>query len=168
MTKYDPVDRDEHGYCTGPEIEEPAERRIADHTFWAELAGLVADRGAVLFQELFVRRASRWYRLTSTAEVEAVRARLTPRARLLVWPDLSTGVERVLASLPDDLFDIVWVDAQGRITSREATYPRRGVAHAAARRPRREGHPRQPEARHPLLTAVLPDPEGVVRARWTP
>jgi small subunit ribosomal protein S1 len=150
-----------------PEIEAPAEQRPADAAFWAELAGLVAERGAVLFQELFVEHASRWHRLTTAAEVEAVRARLAPRARLRVWPDLTPDVEGVLAGLPDDLVELVWIDATGRITSQPAT-----DAHTAELRALLSGAraatviPGSQEAHRPLLAAVLPDPDGVVRARW--
>jgi small subunit ribosomal protein S1 len=98
-----------------PALDEPAERRPADHAFWAELAGLVATRGAVLLQELFVEYASRWYRLTPATDLGTVRAGMRPRARLLAWPDLSPDVEGILARLPDDLFELVWEDADGRL-----------------------------------------------------
>ncbi|MFF1796991.1 hypothetical protein ACFVXQ_22715, partial [Kitasatospora sp. NPDC058263] len=43
---------------------------------------------------------------------------LAPRARLALWPDLSTDVPAVVAGLPDEgLVEFVWEDRDGRITS---------------------------------------------------
>ncbi len=151
------------------EVEEPGERRPADQAFWAELAGLAAARGAVLLQELFVENASRWYRLTPASDLGAVRAGLRPRARLLAWPDLSPGVDGVLASLPDDLFEFVWEDPLGRLHGQQAS-----DVHAEELRELSAGARAATIVRSavaapdPLLAAVLPDPDGVVRARWTP
>jgi hypothetical protein len=152
-----------------PALNEPAERRPADAAFWAELAGLLRLHGPLLLEEGYVANAARWHRLTSPAQVEAVRARLTPRARLWVWPDLSADVGQVLAGLPDGLFEVVWADATGRINSQTAT-----DAHHAEVRKLLAGAsaatiiPGDGDLRHPLLTGVLPDADGVLRARWAP
>ncbi|WP_232320677.1 RNA-binding protein [Herbidospora daliensis] len=155
-----------------PELDEDelARRRPADAAFWTELEALIVDRGAVVLEEGYVRNASRWHRVTTVDELAAVRAKLTPRARLLVWPDLSTDVEGALADLPDDgLSEIIWQSPEGRIdsvTASEAHYPELRVlvadAHAVLI------HSLYEAEHHPLTTAVLPDPDGVLRARWTP
>src|SRR5262245_17454453 len=65
------------------------ERRPADAAWWAMLGSLVAERGAVALEEAYLLNASRWHRVTA-GNVDAVRARLAPRSRLVVWPDMST------------------------------------------------------------------------------
>ncbi|MEU6715499.1 RNA-binding protein [Nonomuraea sp. NPDC046802] len=154
-----------------PQLDEddPARRRPADAAFWAELDALVSKRGAVMLEEGYVDNASRWHRITF-GQVAAIRSRLAPRAKLLVWPDLSADVDAALADLPDEgLFDIVWQNPQGHITSLtvdETDYPALPAILAGASAVLilscYEG------AETPLMTAVLPDPDGVLRARWTP
>jgi hypothetical protein len=81
-------------------------RLPADAAWWARLASLVTERGAVVLEEGYVLNAARWHRVTA-ANVDTVRARLAPRSRLLVWPDLSTDVDTVLAGLaPDGLIEV--------------------------------------------------------------
>jgi hypothetical protein len=77
-----------------PQLDEddPARRRPADDAFWAELNALVSRRGAVLLEEGHLSNASRWHRVTID-EVAPTRSRLAPRARLLIWPDLSADVD---------------------------------------------------------------------------
>jgi hypothetical protein len=143
--------------------------RPADAAFWADLAALVEERGAALLEEGYVHNHARWHRLTP-GTADAVRDILTPRARLLVWPDLSADVPAVLGSLPEHgLVEVVWQDRDGRITSRlieesDQTALRGRLADAAAA----TALSVYTEDRHPLFTAVLPDPDGVLRARWTP
>ncbi|WP_327586163.1 RNA-binding protein [Nonomuraea sp. NBC_00507] len=155
-----------------PQLDEddPARRRPADDAFWAELDALISKQGAVVLEEGYLSNASRWHRITLD-EVAPTRTRLAPRARLLVWPDdLSTDVDAVLAGLPDDgLVEIVWQNSQGHITSLtvdDADYPALPAmladAHAVMIL---SGYA---DERTPLMAAVIPDPDGVLRARWMP
>ncbi|WP_449064748.1 RNA-binding protein [Planomonospora algeriensis] len=149
--------------------DEPAPRRPADAAFWAELQALAGDRGVVVLQEGHVGNASRWHRITAE-EVTAVRDRLTARSRLWVWPDLSANVAAVLAGLPEEgLSEIVWQNAHGHITSLavdETDYPALPAALAGARAAMvLSGYV---DECTPLMAAVLPDSDGVLRARWAP
>lgn len=92
---------------------------------------------------------SRWHRLTPSA-VDTVRDRLTPRARLLVWPDMSADIRAVLESLPDR-------GVRPARTTRATSGCRCRNSFIGAHR-----------AAPPLMTAVLPDSDGILRARWTP
>ncbi|MGW4791428.1 RNA-binding protein [Nonomuraea sp. NPDC004297] len=164
----EPIDRSPYD----PRLDEddPARRRPADDAFWAELDALLSRRGAVLLEEGHLSNASRWHRITLD-DVALTRTRLAPRAKLLIWPDdLSTDVDAALAGLPDDgLVEIVWQRSRGQLTSLmidDATYPALPAMLA-------EAHavmvlPGYADERTPLMTAVLPDPDGVLRARWTP
>ncbi|MFD1938267.1 MULTISPECIES: RNA-binding protein [Nonomuraea] len=153
-----------------PHLDEDdrAGRRPADAAFWAELEALVSKRGAAVLEEGYVQNASRWHRITLD-EIAGIQARLAPRARLAVWPDLSADVDAALAGLHEGLSEIVWQNAQGRVTSLtldEADYPAlpamlpgvRAVMILSCLE----------DERDPLMAAVLPDPDGVLRARWTP
>lgn len=143
-------------------------RQPADAAWWARLASLVTQRGAVMLEEGYVLNASRWHRLAA-ADVDTVQARLAPRSRLLVWPDLSTDVGTVLAGLaPDDLIEVVWQNSDGRITSRlvgEGGYADLPALLAGPRAALIVSHVL--DQRHPLLAGVLPDADGVLRARWS-
>ncbi len=142
-------------------------QRPADADFWARLRWSVSARRAAILEEHYVQNASRWHRLTGD-NIDAVRSQLAPRALLTVWPDLSTDVDALLASLPnDDMVEIVWEDHDGRITSAiadetqfTAVATQVSAARAAA------VLPLDVDARHPLFTAALPDSDGVVRSRW--
>ena len=99
-----------------------------------------------------------------------MRSRLAPRARLAVWPDLLTDVAAAVASLPDEgLVEIIWEDADGRITSTVADETQFG---AVISRITGDGAGAAgvvslyADEQHPLFTAVLPDSDGVLRARW--
>lgn len=127
---------------------------------------MAAGRAAIL-EETYVSNATRWHRLGAEA-LDDVRARLTPRALLAVWPDLSTDIPALLAELPDEgLIECVREDQDGLITSVVAdetdfagiTAWLTGARAAAVL-------PMYVDERHPLLTAVLPDGDGVLRARW--
>ncbi|MBP5872007.1 RNA-binding protein [Streptomyces sp. LBUM 1486] len=150
-----------------PDYDEPGEQRPADDVFWARLRWCVAERRAAILEEVHAGNAVRWHRLTD-ATLDQVRARLTPRAQLAVWPDLSTDVAAVLASLPEEgSIELVLEDAEGRITSTIADDIRFAEqaaestgALAAAALSLYAG------VRQPLFTAVLPDNDGVLRARW--
>ncbi|WP_198171143.1 hypothetical protein [Actinoplanes awajinensis] len=152
-----------------PYLPEPPESpvRAADDAFWTDVAGLVAAQGPVLLEEGFVGNASRWHRLTAE-RLGPVRAGLTPRSRLLLWPDLSTDIASVLAALPadDSTVEVVREDRSGTITSRYAEEDSCPALLAGARAAAVLSL--YADERHPLMTAVLPDPDGVLRARWAP
>ncbi|MEV6595152.1 S1 RNA-binding domain-containing protein [Streptomyces acidicola] len=149
------------------DFDEPGVQRPADEDFWARLRWSIASRQAAILEEGHVDNASRWHRLTENT-LDAVRARLTPRAKLTVWPDLSADVDTVLATLPaEGPVELVWEDESGEITSTivdETEYQALAAhvtgARAAAALPLDAG------SRQPLFTAVLPDSDGVLRARW--
>ncbi|MFG2755996.1 RNA-binding protein [Streptomyces wuyuanensis] len=151
----------------GFEAEEDGVRRPGDDDFWAELHRAVADGGAGILEETYLEGASRWHDLTH-GTVDAIRAGIAPRARLAVWPPLSSDVDAVLGALPaDGLVEGVWQDEDGHISSAiadETAFPeliaRIRRAPAAALLPVGEGEP------GPLFTAVMPDGDGVLRARW--
>ncbi|GAA3762715.1 small subunit ribosomal protein S1 [Spinactinospora alkalitolerans] len=147
--------------------DEPGEQRPADEVFWARLRRCVAMRQAAILEEGHVHNASRWHRLTEDT-LDAVRARLAPRARLAVWPDLSTDVDAVLAALPDEgPVELVWEDGDGLITGTIADENRyRALAAQVADARGAAALSLNVGERHPLFTAVLPDPDGVLRARW--
>ncbi|WP_351222683.1 S1 RNA-binding domain-containing protein [Streptomyces sp. NPDC002133] len=142
-------------------------QRPADADFWAHLHWAVGAHRATFLEETYAGNASRWHRLTRD-NFEAVRSQLTPRSQLAVWPDLFTDVDTAMASLPDeDLVEIIWEDEDGRITSTvadetqfEAVTSRIASASSAA------VVSLTSDERHPLFTAVLPDSDGVLRARW--
>lgn len=149
------------------DVDEPGAQRPADEDFWARLRWSVAARHAAILEEEHLHNASRWHRLTDST-LDAVRARLTPRARLTVWPDLSTDVDAVLASLPDEgSVEFVWEDENGAISSTmaDASAYRELAARVAGARAATALSPALDE-RHPLFTGVLPDSDGVLRARW--
>ncbi|WP_299531658.1 S1 RNA-binding domain-containing protein [uncultured Streptomyces sp.] len=139
-------------------------RRPADDDFW----GLVRrSLGTLLLEETHAHNASRWHRLTP-GNLESVRARLAPRAMLAVWPDLFTDVPTALRSLPDEgLAEILREDADGRMCG---TVVDMGVSEAVAASVAGARAAAvvslSTDERHPLHTAVMPDQDGVLRARW--
>ncbi|RDI33350.1 hypothetical protein [Lentzea flaviverrucosa] len=145
------------------ELEVP---RPADDAFWAELTQLALDRETVVLEEVYVGNASRWHRLRA-ADVPAIRDELTPRARLVVWPELNEDVVAELRTLDDsDLVTIVWEDRDGRITHFWADGEDRPAitVHLAKAKSAMvlSGYA---DDYDPLLMAVLPDDDGVVRVR---
>ncbi|WP_202869257.1 hypothetical protein [Kribbella antibiotica] len=131
----------------------------ADAGFWAKLSELVASRNTVLLQETPARNLYRWHRLTSES-IEGLQ--LAPRSMLTVWPDLSTDVEAVNATV-DGTCEYVWEDRAGRIQHIMLSEPEAGdfpdaVAALVI--------PIMLSEYHPLLEGALPDPDGVLRARW--
>ncbi|MFI9408547.1 S1 RNA-binding domain-containing protein [Nocardia gamkensis] len=148
-------------------FDEPGLQRPADEDFWARLRWCVCAGQGVILEEHFVANVSRWHRLTR-ATLDAVRASMTPRAMLTVWPELSTDVGAVLAALPDEgLVEIVWENENGQITSivADETQFAELIAHVAGARAAMV-LPLDLDNRNPLFTAVLPDSDGVLRARW--
>lgn len=152
-----------------PELaDSPAQ--AADDTFWRNVADLIAERGPVLLEEGFLGNASRWHRLTAE-RLRDIRAGLTPRSRLLLWPDLSGDISSMLTAQPEDgsTSEVIWEDQSGAITSRyveKEDYPALRAELASARAAAVLSI--YEDERHPLMAAVLPDPDGVLRARWTP
>ena len=144
----------------GVELEVP---RPADDAFWAEVSELVAGRGTVILQETAAGNASRWHRLRAS-DVPV----LAPRARLAVWPELNDDVVGELRTLDDHdgAVRLVWEDRDGVITSRVVDSEERPVIAVELTRARgamvlsilADEDP-------PLLEAVLPDDDGVVRVR---
>ncbi|MET9622782.1 S1 RNA-binding domain-containing protein [Streptomyces sp. NPDC006464] len=142
-------------------------QRPADADFWARLHWTVSAHRAVFLEEVFAANASRWHRLTRD-NIETVRSKLAPRSQLAVWPDLLTDVDTAVAALPDEgLVEIVWEDGDGQITSTvvdetqfEAVTSQLASARAAGVVSMYAGEDL------PLFTAVLPDSDGVLRARW--
>ncbi|WP_018487814.1 MULTISPECIES: S1 RNA-binding domain-containing protein [unclassified Streptomyces] len=120
----------------GGEIQRPA-----DDAFWSGLGRMVSTCRAGILEEVYVGGASRLHRLTWEG-VAAVRDRIVPRARLAVWPAPEPG---------------------------EAGTERPGPDGAGTGRPGADGAGTgglSVDGRVPLLTAVMPDADGVVRARW--
>ncbi|MGW4206574.1 RNA-binding protein [Lentzea sp. NPDC004789] len=147
------------------ELEEP---RPADDAFWAEVTQLVLDRGTVILEERYVRNASRWHRLCAS-DVAAIRARLTPRAGLAVWPELNDDVVAELRTLDDhDVATLVFQDRDGRITDRRVHGDDRpAIAVELTKAVGAMVISGYADEENPLLTAVLPDEDGVVRVRWS-
>jgi small subunit ribosomal protein S1 len=154
-------------YAFEAEEEEQVIQRPGDDDFWADLHRAVVTGQAGILEETYLEGASRWHHLTSDT-IDLVRAGLAPRARLAVWPPLSTDIDAVLRALPaDGLVEGVWQDDDGNIRSaiaEEDEFPelaaRISRAHAAALLSVYAGES------VPLRTAVMPDNDGVLRARW--
>ncbi|MGQ4715607.1 S1 RNA-binding domain-containing protein [Streptomyces anulatus] len=141
-------------------------QRPGDDEFWAGMHWAVAGRAGIL-EETYVEGASRWHHLTRDT-VDTVRAGLAPRARLAVWPDLSSDIDAVLGALPTEgLVECVWQDEACLLHSAivdedefaELTARISGARAAALL-------PVYADERVPLFTAVMPDSDGEVRARW--
>ncbi|MFF4429592.1 S1 RNA-binding domain-containing protein [Streptomyces sp. NPDC001513] len=149
------------------ETDEDEIQRPGDDAFWARLGWAVASCQAGLLEETPIEGVSRWHRLDDEA-LDTVRAGLAPRARLAVWPGLSTDIDAVLGSFPaDGLVEGVWQDEDGRIHS--AVVDEDDYAELTARIARAGAAallPMYADERVPVMTAVMPDGDGVVRARW--
>ncbi|MFH9727499.1 RNA-binding protein [Streptomyces sp. NPDC017254] len=150
--------------------DEPGVQRPADEDFWARLRRSVADGEACLLEEAYVQNACRWHRLT-VGTLDAVRAGLTPRARLTVWPDLfqdDEDVEAVLAAIPPDegLVELVREDGNGTVTSALVDSTEDLADAARPTGARAAVLSLDLDGRRPLFTAALPDSDGVLRARW--
>ncbi|MFD7291088.1 S1 RNA-binding domain-containing protein [Streptomyces sp. NPDC059863] len=142
-------------------------QRPGDDDFWAGLRWAVAACRAGLLEETYAEGASRWHRLTRDS-IDTVRAGLAPRARLAVWPDLSSDVDAVIGALPTEgLVECVWQEKDGRIQSAvadEDEFP--GLAARISGADAAVLLSVYADERAPLFTAVMPDNDGVVRARW--
>ncbi|MGW6707140.1 S1 RNA-binding domain-containing protein [Streptomyces sp. NPDC054956] len=157
-----------------PERDTVEPARAADGGFWEEVAALVAARGPVLLEERPAGYAYRWHRLTRPTQVTDLVRQLAPRARLAVWPDLSEDAQAVRAEIralagPAVLLVVerpgkeIWeLPAEPWMGRDDYPYPHveEGPGHRAGL------VPLDPADRHPLLAAVLPDADGMLRARW--
>ncbi|MFJ6479416.1 MULTISPECIES: S1 RNA-binding domain-containing protein [unclassified Streptomyces] len=165
----EPVERSPYD----PALDEIAPQPPADGAFWTAVHSLVAEHGGVLVEERYVGGDQRWHRPTTAAEITRIRALLTPRARLAVWPDLTDDIEAVRAAVlrAERLELLVQQGADGTPWARiaepwmghaEIAFPVIGSGPGS-----RAGLvPLAPVDRRPLLAGVLPDADGVVRARW--
>jgi predicted RNA-binding protein with RPS1 domain len=141
-------------------------QRPADADFWARLHWTVSAHHATFLEETYAANASRWHRRTLDS-IEAVRSQLTPRSRLAVWPDLLTDVDAAMAALPEEgLVEIIW-EEDGRITSTVVDETQFEAVTSQFTRASAAGVVSlTTDERHPLFTAVLPDSDGILRARW--
>ncbi|MFD0374588.1 RNA-binding protein [Streptomyces sp. NPDC127112] len=140
---------------------------VADAAFWTRLRSMLAAYPTLLLEENHVRNDARWHRLTK-ANLDAVRAGLTPRALLTVWPDLHPDVDAVLAALPEDaLVEFIWETPDGTITHvlTDST-DHQELASLVADAKAACALSSYVDERHPLACAALPDSDGVLRARW--
>lgn len=141
----------------------PKVDRPIDAAFWAEVDALVTDGGAAMLEERAAWR--RWHRLTPGAPRPALR----PRCAVAVWGDLDPDVDAVLARPADEIWldELVWLTADGELRSCTATDDDVASVISEATGARRAwwrpGHVGQ---QAPLIEAVQPDTDGVVRARW--
>jgi small subunit ribosomal protein S1 len=142
-------------------------QRPGDDEFWACLHRAVRAGDAGTMEETYLEGATRWHRL-SPDTIDAVRAGLAPRARLEVWPPLSSEIPAVLAALPvDGSVEGVWEDDAGRVHSAlvsEESFPDLIASMSGARAAALLSA--YADERVPLMTAVMPDADGVLRARW--
>ncbi|MEU0677346.1 RNA-binding protein [Streptomyces sp. NPDC006172] len=149
------------------EFEEPEVTEAADERFWVRVRTTLASRQTALLEEGYVRNAARWHRLTEE-NLDAVRAGLSPRALLTIWPDLTPNVDAVLAALPEEgSVEFVWESQDGTINHAvvdETEYQKLAYLVASARAACTL--PMYVDERDPLFCAVLPDSDGVTRARW--
>ncbi|MFK0256259.1 RNA-binding protein [Streptomyces sp. NPDC090445] len=149
------------------EFDEQEATEPADEDFWSRLRTELASRQTALLEETYVRNAARWHRLT-TENLDAVRAGLGPRALLTVWPDLTPDVGAVLAALPpEDSVEFVWEAQDGTIRHAvvdDTEYQELAALVADARAACALSM--YSDERHPMFVAVLPDSDGMLRARW--
>ncbi|WP_258725135.1 hypothetical protein [Cellulomonas sp. NS3] len=139
-----------------------------DDAFWARIDELVRLHGGVLVEE---RAAwTRWHRVTA----EGARPALRPRCLVWVWPDLTTDKAAVMPHLdtedPDDVEGtVVWQSPDGRLhddcLSAEELPRIRATLDAATRVWWRSDYA---DGFAPLIEAVNPDDDGVIRGRWEP
>ncbi|MDQ0847425.1 hypothetical protein [Streptomyces sp. V1I6] len=149
------------------ELEEPDVTEVADADFWARVRTMLASGQTALLEEAYVRNAARWHRLTEES-LDAVRAGLSPRSLLTVWPELTPDVGAVLAALPEEgSVEFVWEAQDGTIAPaivNDTEYQELAALVAGAKAA--SALPLYLDERHPLFCAVLPDSDGVLRARW--
>ncbi|MER5477751.1 RNA-binding protein [Streptomyces sp. NPDC002734] len=149
------------------EDDDEGVQRPGDDEFWSCLRRAVCAGEAGVLEETYVDNATRWHRLTSDS-LATVRAGLASRARVEVWPPLSTHVTSVLKGLSaEDYAEGVWQDDAGRLHSAfvdEESFPQLVAEMSRARAAAVVSI--VVDERMPLMTAVMPDDDGVLRARW--
>ncbi|GAA3562025.1 hypothetical protein [Kribbella ginsengisoli] len=149
------------------DLDDDGPAQPADDAFWAEVASLAEGHGAVLLAEHFVRNGVRWHRV-EPGHLHAVRRQLAPRAIVEIWPDCSTDFDtvRAQAALMELGCELIWVDRTGAIHTERVeeaaglVIPGEAVG-ALVVSSTSDGY-------CPLAQAVLPDADGVLRARWVP
>ncbi|MDI2124751.1 S1 RNA-binding domain-containing protein [Yinghuangia seranimata] len=151
-----------------PSLDQVDEQRPADAEFWAEVTRLVDAHGGVLVEEQYIRNAYTWHRPTTPQDVDALRGRLRPRARLAVWPDPTEDADAVRDAIvrQNRLQLLVEQYAVGRFHHERIADLPTGAALKAEPGHRYALVPLEPADRDPLAAAVLPDADGVLRARW--
>ncbi|WP_345696130.1 RNA-binding protein [Kitasatospora terrestris] len=154
----------ESPYAPAPDGSTP--KPPADGAFWERVRRAVAAGEVQLLEEEFAGGAARWHHLTPDT-VDAVRAGLAARSLLALWPDtLSADQDAVLGGLdPENDHRILREHADGRLSTCwiDPEDPQDiAVELASTRRVAAVSH--EPG---PLLVAVLPDADGVVRVRGT-
>ncbi|MFJ6355005.1 RNA-binding protein [Streptomyces sp. NPDC092046] len=149
------------------QLDEPEVTEVADEDFWERIRTTLDSRQTALLEEAYARNAARWHRLTA-ANLDAVRAGLRPRALVTVWPDLTPDVGAVLASLPEEgSVEFVWEAQDGTISHAVVDDTEHQELAALVTGARAACVlPMYLDERQPLLCAVLPDSDGVLRARW--
>ncbi|MFG2233037.1 S1 RNA-binding domain-containing protein [Streptomyces sp. NPDC048723] len=166
----EPVERSPYD----PALDETDPQPPADAAFWTAVHCLVAEHGGVLVEERYVGGDHRWHRPTTVAEIPRVQALLTPRARLAVWPDLTDDIEAVRAAVlrSERLELLVQQQPDGSMRCSRIAEPWMGRTDISFPMIRAGAHrraglvPLAQADRRPLLSGVLPDADGVVRARW--
>ncbi|MFF5968382.1 RNA-binding protein [Streptomyces collinus] len=154
-------------YAFEAEEKEQYTQRPADDDFWADLHRAVVAGQAGILEEAYLEGASRWHHLTGDT-LGPVRAGLAPRARIAVWPPLSTDIAAVLRALPaDGLVEGVWQDDERLMCSaivEEDAFPELTARMSRARAATLLSV--YADERVPLCTAVMTDDDGALRARW--
>ncbi len=142
-------------------------QRPADEEFWQDLQQAVLDGHAGLLEEGLVSNQARWHVLTPE-NLQSLRARLAPRALLTVWLGLSGDVEDVIARAPEDgPAEYVWQEPSGSVRHVVVDEEEREDVVVLLRRATAATVLSVlVDERVALMTAVLPDEDGVVRARW--
>ena len=143
------------------------EQRPADGSFWARVLWLAAMGEAVWIEEERISHVFEWHRL-AVEQIETVRSKIGARARLRVWPSMETDTDKIAKQVVgSDSAHVVWEAPDGQVLDAECDASN-SVMIAREVRNSRGAMVRILDANHaePLFTAVMPDGDGVLRARW--
>ncbi|MGI5170988.1 RNA-binding protein [Spirillospora sp. CA-253888] len=100
-------------YEPDPVSETP---HLADDDFWDEVSASIPRQGALLLEEQPVGGFFRWHLLTHRT-LDQVRGGLGPRARLQVWPGLSSDLDAVCRTFREEgLVQLVWQGQTGELS----------------------------------------------------